>query len=698
MITMKNGEPMICTWFGNFFCPAFDDPAYIDETMALLAKLGFNSVELDSKQWEDFQERYAGGEASQYVRMQEYMMESAKRNGLSHIFLALYLNGDNLYPNIRFSPPVFGESVVNRWGEDGRWYRYWSDKAQESMIDHVGGLQRTYGENQTHLSMDGEDRIPICSMWDPIVEPSFDEEGRQRYLCWLRGRYGTIEAFNRAYGTEFAAFDQLQKEDYWFACKYADRVFYTRQDRERVSPMFVMWCDNIRWKRYELTDYFRKMQRRFRTLDPRLYLIPDLSQWSYFMNVDGAKHRLCDLWDTAMRGMDAFELAPYVDACHFYAVPVNWDGDPEPYAVTYQHSMLRSMNADRPFMGGYFLGRFASNDVYRWLTPCELVGSIVGSGAQGLWSYGVNGLDDGGSMDRMDEGTLESIGVGNRWARKVIPMLGGARPRSPVAMLFPAAMASFEPYGVEEAEAHRADSLGWFRAACDYGYVPDVITLREIEAGALENYRILLIPKDTCYEQEAHPLAEEALGQFAARGGAVVHGPGDALAARAFGVREKSHVQDCISHHGVQTLIDNPEYVSYEGEEVVARYLSDGASCVVRSGDVYSFGFLYGSCYAAQRMPNIPHEQRNGAFYSIQMDRPSLAAEIFDRYLPKPERYAGKGVEIHRFDSGKVIVNHTSHPVVLEENVQNAVFQYDVSAPLLLPHSAVFVPLKQEKR
>ena len=695
MITMKNGEPMLCTWFGNFYSPAFDDPGYIDETIALLSELGFNSVELDSKQWEDFQERYAGGDASAYVRMQEYMMESAKRNGLSHIFLALYLNGDNLYPNIRFSPPVFGDSVVNARGEDGRWYRYWSDKAQESMIAHVQGLQRLYGDNQTHLSLNGEDRIPICSMWDPIVDASFDEEGHQRYLRWLRGRYETIEAFNQAYETEFADFDQLQKEDYWFACKYDDRAIYTAQDRERMRPRFVMWCDNMRWKRYELTDYFRKMQLRFRALDPRLYLVPDLSQWSYFINVNGAKLELCELWDTAMRGMDAFEIAPYVDACHFLAVPVNWDGDPEPYAVTYQHSMMRSMNPDRPFMGGYFLGRFISNDVYQWLTPCELMGSIVGSGAQGIWSYGVNGLDDGGSMDRMDAHSLESIGTGNRWCKKVIPLLGGARPKSPIALLFPTAMASFEPYLVEGSEAHRADSLGWFRAACDYGYVPDVITLQMIEEGALENYRILLIPKDSCYEMEPHLSAEEKLRQFADHGGAIVHGPNDALIARTFDILGKNHSKDCIVHHGAQTLIDNPEYVCYTGEESIAQYLSDGTDCVVRNGNVYSFGFLYGFCYAVKRMPNIPYAQKNGAFYSIQLDRPSLAEKIFDRYLPKPEVYAGKGVEIHRFDCGKVIVNHNASPIELKEDVKNAVFQYDVSASLLLPHSAVFIPAKQ---
>lgn len=44
--------------------------------------------------------------------MQEYMGQSALKHGLTYNFLVLYLNGDNLYPHIRFSPPVFGEEVV----------------------------------------------------------------------------------------------------------------------------------------------------------------------------------------------------------------------------------------------------------------------------------------------------------------------------------------------------------------------------------------------------------------------------------------------------------------------------------------------------------------------------------------------------------------------------------------------------------
>ncbi len=107
LTSRTDNRPYMNVIFGNFYSPAFDDEAFVDETMELIHRLGFNSVMFDTKAWEDFKERYETGALSQYVKMQEYMGESAHRHGLSYNFLLLYLNGDNLYPHIRFSPPRF---------------------------------------------------------------------------------------------------------------------------------------------------------------------------------------------------------------------------------------------------------------------------------------------------------------------------------------------------------------------------------------------------------------------------------------------------------------------------------------------------------------------------------------------------------------------------------------------------------------
>ena len=95
-MTRRINEPLMTLWFGNFYRPAFDNRAFIDQSMKIIREMGFNCVQLDSKAWEDFRARYADGEASRYIAQQEYMMEAAHREGLAHSFMALYLNGDKL--------------------------------------------------------------------------------------------------------------------------------------------------------------------------------------------------------------------------------------------------------------------------------------------------------------------------------------------------------------------------------------------------------------------------------------------------------------------------------------------------------------------------------------------------------------------------------------------------------------------------
>lgn len=692
MITLQNGDPMLSIWFGNFYQPAFDDMHYVDQTMELIRDLGFNCVELDSKAWEDFRDRYQGGEASQYVYAQEYMMQSAEKHGLQHFFLALYLNGDNLYPHIRFSPPIWGESVMNADGTDGRWYRYWSQKAQDSMVAHVQGLQLLYDRNQARIMENGVSKIPLCSMWDPIVAPSFDEEGRARYLQWLESHYQEIASLNKAYGIDLDRFEDLRKEDYWFACKYGDEMLYSQQDRETASPKFALWCDNMKWKRFELRRYFAQMQQRFAAFPQKLYLSPNMAQWGYFLNVDGSKLSgvgLANLWDTAMRGIDLYELTPYVDNCQFFTVPVTPAGDPDPYVVACQHSMMRCMNHGRDFMGGVFWGRFLYNDLYQSLTPCEIVGSIVASGAKGIWAYGINGLDDGGLLDRMNDGFLQSLQTANSWAKQVIPMLKGA-PKTDVAILFPSAMAAFEPYSVPGADIHRMDLLGWYKACCDIGLCADVIDIGRIIKKGLENYKVLIIPHNSCYGIETNTLAEEVLSSWVGKGGILIHGPNDLLVQRSLGITPQPHEKDC-AFFKEKLLLDGNVFCAYEGEEVLAYYLSDKAGCVVRNGNVYSFGFLYGASYTAKTTPHVPLQYRNEALYPVPLQKEGMLACITKKHLSSESILPEKGLEIVAFEVGMVIVNHTAHPICLSTVNGAKIFQYPTDQDMLLPHSAVFV-------
>ena len=687
-------EPLMTLWFGNFYRPAYDDREFVDNAMQNIRRMGFNAVLLDSKAWEDFRDRYAGGEASQYIAQQEYMMQSATREGLAHMFLSLYLNGDNLYPNIRFSPPIHGESVTLPDGTDGRWYKYWSEKARQSQQGHVSGLMRLYREGHAQIDLNGEKRLPMCSMWDPIAAPSFNTEGQNRYRAWLMKRYGDISAFNAAYGTSFADFAELQPSDYWFTVKHGEGSCYTLDDLRNNTPAFTMWADNIRWLAEELTLYFADMEDRLHGIDPSLYLMPNLTQWSHMLCIDTSRKSdigLCELWDTAMRGIDMRAIAPYVDMAHYYTVPVTIDGDPDAYVVSCQHAHIRSMNQGRPFLGGMYLGRFLYNDVYRFVTPEEVVASIVASGAQGLSAYGMCGMDDGGLLHRMDEGFTDSLSRGNAWVKTVIPQLG-QRKQSRIAILFPTAMALLEPLKVDGADARRNDTLGLYRYCCDLGFAPDMVEAQDVIAG-LAGYDVLLIPADDCYHAQRYPAMETALRTFVERGGVVIHGQHSEAAELAFDLHPTATGSTCYTFNGEGGLLLGTSYVSYPGG-CIAAWREDGANCISRNtfdkGCVYSFGFMPGYQVAARTAPHVPPSQRNNALYPFTHMEHNPLREILLSHTTPDTPVAMKDVECAAFEHGLVVINHRSTPVKLNGSGEWH-SQQPATDGVLPAHSAVFI-------
>ena len=79
--TKGKKRPHFSLWFGNFFEPYYSDRALVDAGMREIAEMGFNSIILDSKLWEDFTAFFTTGEESDYVAMQRYMVEKCAENG-----------------------------------------------------------------------------------------------------------------------------------------------------------------------------------------------------------------------------------------------------------------------------------------------------------------------------------------------------------------------------------------------------------------------------------------------------------------------------------------------------------------------------------------------------------------------------------------------------------------------------------------
>ena len=262
MSKQDRNRPFISIWFGNFFEPFYGDYEAPRKGIADCAALGFNSINLDSKAWADFFERYRGGKASQYVKMHEFMMTEMAKHGMDYTYLALYLCGDNLYPNICSVPPVRGEEPMRLNGQPMGTYKYWSPKAQATMVEHVKGLLKLYGKG---MRRNAAGKIIMQTMFEPIPKPSFDVEGKQKYFAWLEKRYGSdIAKLNKRYKSKAKSFSKLKPSEYWLRPEELNWVGCARptaEDFAKRTPDFYRWIDNQTHLAEVLDDYLATMKK-----------------------------------------------------------------------------------------------------------------------------------------------------------------------------------------------------------------------------------------------------------------------------------------------------------------------------------------------------------------------------------------------------------------------------------------------------
>ena len=660
MSNMIKNAPMLSIWFGNFFEPFFSDRESVRRGIAEVAQLGFNSINLDSKAWEDFFARYRGEAASPYVAMQEFMMQEAAAHGLDYTHLALYLCGDNLYPTIRDVPPVRGEESVRPNGELMGTYKYWSPRAQQAMVEHVRGLLKLYGKGMRRRA---GSRIIMQTMFEPIPKPSFDAEGKQHYLTWLEKRYaGDIAKLNQHYGLAAKSFAALAPSEYWLRpgeLNWVDCARPTAEDFAKRTPDFYRWIDNQTHLAGELEEYLATMKKHWRELEPALFVEPVLHQWGYFFNPPGQT-----MWQTGQRALDVYRCAPHVDGVLFIASPLNAENRADAMALSVEGSIMRNANAGRPFTGGLYLGRHVNGDIYRVVPPAEAIGTLVANGAMGLHVYGYSGLDDGGVLFRMDDVFKDSLRAGNRWAAEVMPLLDRPRAKE-VALLFPAEMSLYEPLEVDTEGRHRMDLLGWYAQFVDLGWHVDILHPMQVAAGALTGCKHLVVPHNSLYDLGDNTALEAAVKQFVTAGGTVFHGPHCELARHALGIEEDAIEFDCIKWreeiipHGWST-------VAFRGGKAIGTYIQTGKHAIAQTdigaGRVFSFGFQYGYSYSRRTMPIVPPGYGRREMHPVILLKETPVAALAG---PSPQAPMApiKGVEFARFGKHLIIVNHRSSPV-----------------------------------
>jgi hypothetical protein len=439
-----------------------------------------------------------------------------------------------------------------------------------------------------------------------------------------------------------------------------------------------------------MEDHFATMERRWRELQPQLFIEPVLHQWGYFFNPPEQTY-----WPTAKRALDLWRIAPHVDGVLYLSSPLNAENRADPMPLSVEGSIMRSANTGKQgFTGGLYMGRHVNADIYRVVPPAEAIATLVAAGASSLHVYGYSGLDDGGVLFRMDDGFKASLRAGLHWAREVIPRIDGQPRTKEVALLFPREMSLLEPLSVDEGGRHRMDLLGWYAQFTDLGWHVDIVHPDQVLAGALNDYGCLVVPSNSLYDLGDNAALEAAVKAWVQAGGTLLHGPACELARRAFGVQEQAVEFDCIQWQ--EALIPHGwSTVAFDSGTPLAAYIRSGRPAIVQAaagqGRVISFGFEYGHAYARQTMPVVPPRYGRREMHPLVLLKQTPVAALIGA-APQAAPAPCRGVECARFGSRLVIINHRASPIDISTIAARSAVHLVPTAPgWLAAHSAVFI-------
>lgn len=689
------GRPLFTAWFGNFFEPYFSDEEACRRGLEDLKNMGFNGIVLDSKLWTNFTEYFESGKESPYVRMQKYIVEQCRRLGLGVTFLALYCNGDNLYPDIYDYPPDFVEQPIDIYGKPLRGYRQWSKKQLDAKVRHCLNLYQHIARDTPCLAEDeqGRERLPFYFYHDPVFCPSFDADGITHYLTWLEKRY-TLDEVNKRYGTHFSNIREMKPRDYWVSPEQAEdgRDLPTEADYANRSPAVLKYADNQDYKNAVMTEMFRYLIEALRQAEPRFYFYASLSQWKYFLNE-------CDhywFWDCSRRNTDIWKVGRYFDTPSFNVYPADAFGEPNAFAVGCELAMLRSASRDDTFVAGLFLGRYIFNDLYRIYSPQEVFASALGSGATDLFFYGYNGLDDGGNFGKWDDEKKRSVRRGLDWFAQVREISGKRLKPKKAAIIFPYATFFLHSARPNPAlySAFRQDTLGWYQQLAELGLNCDILHPDQVKAGALEDYRLAVCPANPLYRAAPDGDLEQALLKFSRAGGVVMRSQSDGF-EEAFGIAGLEHEEDSIVWDE-QIVTPGIGFRCFENGRAIAYYKGTDKTAIALhecgKGHVYSFGIDFGyACTVKRQLPVPPKYGRDNQYPLTVIEKTPVEKILLEQGLASRRH---RLIEDIPFETGRLVINHSPLPITVDGDSRALSTFPGFNGTDLPSHSAVFLPGK----
>ncbi len=179
-------------YVGTCYQPIERTPAEIDQDIARMRRAGFNVVRMGDLSWDSFEPEQGQFRFAWFDAILQKMHAAGIRVILDIPGTPAPIWLHRAYP---------GVDIVN---EDGKRMppaeRYMDDIADPNYVREAGILARTmmrhYAHNPAIIAVGYDNEIGNGSM-------SYSPADRERFIVWLRRKYGTVQALNAAWQTEW---------------------------------------------------------------------------------------------------------------------------------------------------------------------------------------------------------------------------------------------------------------------------------------------------------------------------------------------------------------------------------------------------------------------------------------------------------------------------------------------------------------
>lgn len=176
---------------GTCYQPIDRSPAQIQSDIVLMKKAGFNIVRMGDLSWDSFEPRQGVFEFAWF----DSVMDQMQANGIKVI-----LDIPGSIAPIWLHRKYPGVDIIAQNGTrlpPAR--RYMDDISDPDYVREVGimadALTKHYAHNPAVIAVGYDNEIGSGMM-------SYSEADRQRFITWLKHKYGSIEALNKAWATQ----------------------------------------------------------------------------------------------------------------------------------------------------------------------------------------------------------------------------------------------------------------------------------------------------------------------------------------------------------------------------------------------------------------------------------------------------------------------------------------------------------------